>query len=64
MENNGNAAETKEGQSLLARLRWAEKGKDGTEVMCSGGGAAARGKSAQSLPPLCSAGVDDTRQPF
>lgn len=57
----------KEGQSLwmlLARLRKTETEKDEAEVLYSGGGEAARGKSARSLPSLCSAGVGNIRQPF
>lgn len=49
---------------LLSWLRRAGKGKDEVEVMCSGGGEAARGKSAQSLQSLCSSAVGNTRQPF
>lgn len=41
-----------------------EKQSDGEEERGSGGGEKARGKSAQSLPPLCSIGVSDVRQPF
>lgn len=67
MKKNGNDAEMKEGQSLwmlLAQLRQTEDEKDEAEVLYSGGGEAARGKSAQSLPSLCSAGVGNIRQPF
>lgn len=67
MKNNGIAAEVKEGQSLrmlLAWLRQTENEKNEAEVLYSGGGEAARDKSAQSLASLCSAGVDNTRQPF
>lgn len=47
MKNNVKAAEMKEGQSLwmlLAWLRQTENEKDEAEVLCSGGGEAARDK--------------------
>lgn len=46
------------------RLRQTEDEKDEAEVLYSGGGEAAHGKSAQSLPSLCSTGVGNIRQPF
>lgn len=66
-KKNEKSAEMKEEKllwMLLAQLRQTENEEDEAEVLYSGGGEAARGKSAQSRPSLCSVGVGNIRQPF